>query len=82
MTEAEFNESFRRRLKAMRLAREWTQEQMAEALQIGAERYAKYETRSMLPLYLVPRLALLTGESVEYIVTGKKKRRPQLRAVK
>lgn len=46
-------------------------EQMAIALGIPPSRYAKYETRTPMPHYLIPRFAAVTGESIEYVLTGR-----------
>ncbi|SRR5216684_3087304 len=62
------------RLRKLRLAKDWTQAEMATALGVSEERYRKYEKRSWLPVYLLERLALVTGRSITYIVTGKEQR--------
>jgi hypothetical protein len=46
-------------------------EQMAILLGVPPARYAKYETRSPLPHYLIPRFAALVGESIEFVLTGR-----------
>jgi len=69
--ELEFNEAFMKRLRALRDERDWTAEQMAIALGIPAANYRKYETRSMMPLYLLPRLAQIMDRDVEYLMTGR-----------
>lgn len=60
------------RVRDLRDARGWTQMQMATALDIPYERYKKYETRSPLPHYLLERFALLVGQDLHYVVTGKR----------
>lgn len=50
----------------------WTSEQMAKALDIPADRYRKYESRTPLPHELLERFALIVGVTVEYLVTGNK----------
>lgn len=69
--ETEFNEALCARVRALRVGREWTAEQMATALGIPAERYRKYETRTPLPHYLVERFALIVGRDIEFVLTGK-----------
>lgn len=69
--ELEFNEQFQARIRGMREAREWTAAQMATALGIPADNYRKYETRSMMPHYLLPRLAQIHDCDLEYLLTGK-----------
>jgi len=49
----------------------WTAEQMAVALGIPAERYRKYENRTPLPPYLIHKFALITGVTIEFLLTGK-----------
>jgi DNA-binding XRE family transcriptional regulator len=69
--EAEFNHHFLERIARLRIERGWTQEQMATAIGVPHERYKKYETRSPMPIYLLPRFAMQVDRSVEYLVTGK-----------
>ena len=71
LTEAEYNDRLCQRVRELRLERDWTIEQMADALGVPSERYRKYEVRSPLPQYLIERLAQLTSRDVQYIVTGK-----------
>jgi len=69
--EAAFNEALRGRIRELREAGPWNQEQMAEALGIPAERYRKYETRSPMPPYLIQRFASIVGKDAEFVLTGK-----------
>jgi ribosome-binding protein aMBF1 (putative translation factor) len=69
--EAAYVAAYCARVRALREARGWTQEQMADALGIPADRYRKYEGRSPLPSYLVERFAGIVGRDVEYVITGK-----------
>jgi transcriptional regulator with XRE-family HTH domain len=71
MPEAEYNDALCQRVRELRQEKDWTIEQMADALGVPAERYRKYEVRSPLPQYLFERFAQLTGRDVHYIVTGK-----------
>lgn len=68
--EREFNTAICARVKELRMARGWTAKQMALALNVPADRYRKYERRSPLPAYLMQRFALITGVSIEFLVTG------------
>lgn len=68
LDEGDFNGALARRLKDLRGKR--TQAEMAAALDLPTERYKKYETRSPLPAYLVPRLAKVTGHSMAYVIAG------------
>jgi len=75
LTERAFNVEYCKRVRALREARGYSQEQMADTLGIPPDRYRKYEGRSPLPVYLVPRFALIVGRDVEYVVTGRAARR-------
>lgn len=70
ITEADFNEAFVERVRALRDGKGWSAKTMAKALGIPAERYRKYENRSMMPLYLLERFAIITGCDLEYLLTG------------
>jgi len=71
MNEGSFNAELCARVKALRVGRGWTATEMATALDVPPDRYRKYENRSPLPLYLVERLALIVGQDIEFVVTGK-----------
>ncbi len=79
--EAEFNDALCARVRALRIERGWTQEQMATALGLPYDRYRKYEYRSPLPMYLAEQFAGIVGRDVEFVVTGKstaRRRGPQV----
>lgn len=71
-----YNVDFISRVKALREGmrtpegNKWTSEQMAKALNIPADRYRKYESRTPLPHELLERFALICGVTVQYLVTG------------
>lgn len=44
---------------------------MATAIGVPFERYKKYETRSPMPMYLVPRFAQMVDRSIAYVLIGK-----------
>lgn len=67
----EFNDKLCARVQRLRVERGWTQEQMATAIGVNFEAYKKYETRTPLPHYLIPRFALQVDRDVAYILTGK-----------
>ncbi|HEU4805194.1 MAG TPA: helix-turn-helix transcriptional regulator [Nitrobacter sp.] len=71
LSQAEFEDRFCARIQRLRVERGWTQEQMATAIGVPHERYKKYETRSPMPLYLLPRFAMQVDREIEYLVTGK-----------
>lgn len=70
-TESEFQREFKDRLKRWRKAmrkpngKAWSQADMAEALGVMTNTYAKWEQQSSsdrnFPLYLLPRLCEITG---------------------
>lgn len=69
--EAEFNESLLARVKQLRKAHGVTAEDMAHALDIPAERYRKYESRTPLPAYLWQKFCIIVGCDLEYLLTGR-----------
>lgn len=69
--EAQFNDQLCARTQRLRIEREWTQQQMAAAIGVPFERYKKYESRSPMPPYLIPRFAQVLDRSISYILTGK-----------
>tara|TARA_Y100000310_G_scaffold338756_1_gene429353 strand:+ start:2364 stop:2864 length:501 start_codon:yes stop_codon:yes gene_type:complete len=69
--EAAFNDELCARIQRLRVERDWSQQQMAAAIGVPHERYKKYETRSPMPCYLVPRFAQIVDRSIAYILTGK-----------
>lgn len=71
LDEAQFNDELCARVQRLRLEREWTQQQMAAAIGLPHERYKKYETRSPMPAYLIPRFAQIVDRSVGFILTGR-----------
>jgi transcriptional regulator with XRE-family HTH domain len=69
-TPKRFNAEMCGRLKRLREAKAWSQEQMATALGVPLERYRKYENRSPLPHYLIPRVALICNVTIRFLLTG------------
>jgi DNA-binding XRE family transcriptional regulator len=77
LDEPEFNELFCARVARLRNERGWTQTQMAAGLGVKFERYKKYETRSPMPHYLIPRLAMLVDRDPGYVLTGQEPTTPR-----
>ena len=75
----DYYESFRDRLKAIRLDLGFSQDQMAVALGISLAVYQKYEIRSKFPPHLIEKLSLISQRDIAYIVTG---RGPALRVIR
>lgn len=71
LTQQEFEDRFCARIARLRVERGWTQEQMATAIGVPHERYKKYETRSPMPHYLIPRFAMQVDRDIEYLLTGR-----------
>lgn len=75
-TSSAYKDEFTARVKALREGmyhsngKQWTAADMAFALGIDAETYRKYERRSFLPHEHLKRFAMVTGVSVEYLITG------------
>lgn len=61
VTEQTFIRNFRQRTKELRINRGYTQKDVAEFLGIPLEAYKKYENRSILPQFLMPRFCKLVG---------------------
>jgi transcriptional regulator with XRE-family HTH domain len=76
MDEAETNlaRGYINRIAELRKARGLTQAEMAQHLGISLDRYKKYERRSLLPPYLLPRFAAIVDRPIDYIITGRKPR--------
>ena len=70
LEEQQFNDELCARIQRLRVERDWTQQQMAAAIGVPHERYKKYEVRSPLPAYLIPRFAQVVDRSISYVVTG------------
>lgn len=63
------NVLFAERLRGLRKARGWTQQQIAEQLQIKRSTYAYYETRTSEPdMETLIRLATLLHTSIDYLI--------------
>jgi len=70
----QFDDALCARVKRLREEKGWTAEQMATALGIPPDRYRKYEVRSPIPHWLIPRFAIIADRTVEFILTGKDQR--------
>ncbi len=68
---SKFYADFAARLVALRVTMDYSQETFADLLRLPRANYIKYESRSKFPLHAIPRLASLTKESIDAIVTGK-----------
>jgi transcriptional regulator with XRE-family HTH domain len=76
MAVSEYDRALVARTRELREALGWTQQKMADALNIPGARYRTYESRGPLPYDLVKPFAELTGASIEFVVTGHHGGRP------
>lgn len=70
LSKTAFQTDFKRRTKAARVARNLTQDGIAELLDIPQDQYKQYETRGLLPHDLIPRFLLATGVEWAWLYTG------------
>lgn len=78
MSESEefvFNNALCERVKRFREETGMTAAQMAELLNVPADRYRKYETRSPLPHYLIAKFCQVVGWDLEHLLLGKPRER-------
>lgn len=68
LDEDAFNAAFQERLRRARTEMGWSQPRMAAALGLGLDAYKKYEKRprSAFPLFLLPKLVVITDTSYAY----------------
>ncbi len=70
---ARVKKAFAKRLRAIRVANGYTQEDFSRSLGINRDRYAKYELGiSEAPYYVLLRMCKLTNTSLDFLVGGKK----------
>jgi transcriptional regulator with XRE-family HTH domain len=70
-TETQYKAAFIARVKAARVARNFKQWQLAEALGMPQDKYKQYESRSLLPHHLIGRFCLITHIDPEWLITGR-----------
>lgn len=70
-----FNDGYCGRVKRFREETNMSAAEMADLLDIPADRYRKYETRSPLPVYLVPSFCRIVGCDLEHLILGKPRER-------
>jgi DNA-binding transcriptional regulator YiaG len=70
-----FNKEFQARVKRLRLKQGLSPRAMAELLDVPTDTYRKWETENMMPQSVIPRFALATGVSIEFVLTGKDRHR-------
>jgi DNA-binding XRE family transcriptional regulator len=67
-----YEAAFRDRVKTARKLFSDKSADMARALGVVVGTYNRYENRTMLPHYLIPKFCQLTGVEVEWLVSGPK----------
>lgn len=75
VTPTSFKRDFCERLKAARVMANYDQVTLAEALGISANTYGKYERRSLLPHYLIPKVCALLGITADQLFHPVKEKR-------
>lgn len=70
-----FNNAYCERVKRFRGETNMSAEEMAKLLGIPPDRYRKYETRSPMPVYLVPDFCRIVGCDLEHLILGKPRER-------
>lgn len=68
--EHDFNVALRERTRDLRKRSGLEPQQVADLIGVDIEAYKKYETRSPLPRYLIPRFARAVRVSIAYLMTG------------
>lgn len=68
--ELTFNDALCARVKQWREEKGLTAAQMATALNVPADRYRKYETRSPIPAYLMQRFCIICDANLENLIAG------------
>jgi len=61
---------FQARVELARTAANYDRPGMAKALGVPLDRYTRYESRHMMPLYLIPKFCKLTSVAVSWLITG------------
>lgn len=72
---SEIERAFIERTRIARMHRFKAAKDMAKALGIKAERYAKYESRSPLPHEYVEQFCLISGVAIDWLFTGEERKR-------
>jgi DNA-binding XRE family transcriptional regulator len=68
---SDFKKAFLDRTAKLREGWGGSQADMAEALGIRTSNYEKYETRTPLPHYLIPRFAQIVEVEISFLFTGR-----------
>lgn len=74
-----YKAAFRERVQAARIDAGYTQIEMAKALGLDKESYAKYENRSALPHQFLVPFAAITKVDIGYLLTGEMEAKQQVR---
>lgn len=77
-----FKRNFIGRLRSIREGTRLSQTDFARELGISPTRYAKYEHRSLLPMYLIERVCEITHIDSWYLITGRVARPKEQEAIR
>lgn len=69
----DYKKLFHDRVRAARKGRGWTQETMADLLGFSQGHYKQWETRDLMPHEVMPRFCVLTGITLDYLLTGRER---------
>lgn len=78
MSESEefiFNNEYCGRVKRFREETNMSAAEMADLIDVPADRYRKYETRSPMPAYLMAKFCRIVGCDLEHLLIGKPRER-------
>ncbi|MFS0728370.1 helix-turn-helix domain-containing protein [Paenibacillus sp. 1P07SE] len=64
------------RIRALREDKDWTQQQMADILQINQGTYSRYEASDNIPLKVLVQLADLHQTSTDYLLNNTDEKKP------
>jgi len=70
LTPTAYEDAFRRRVRAARGLYTDEPKEMARRLGVREDTYYRYETRTMLPHYLIEKFCEITGVTVDYLIKG------------
>ena len=76
MNKKEYSKVFIARIRKTREQADYSPSKVAKFLGITEAAYNKYETRSVMPHYLIERFSIITRADIAYLLTGEAKAEP------
>ena len=70
MTKKSYDKGFIRRIRVARESAGLSQKEMAERLGVKTNTYSKYESHIMMPHFLLPTFAHVTGVTLTYLFSA------------